>query len=121
MEMDLHERLKAAKIVNAGGGGGGETFEVKMTLNSSGTAFTASKTLQETIDAIKAGKQIDFSLTHDGAESKVFCYGVADTSGSEFILMMTFDGTTLFSIYWVGDEDAALNLQIPMIIAGTNQ
>lgn len=100
--------------------GSGETFEVEMTVNSSGTAFAASKTLQETIDAIKAGKQIDFSLTHDGKEGNVICYGVGNTGDREAILMLTFDETTLFSIYWVGDEDGNLNVQIPMIIAGTN-
>lgn len=95
-----------------------ETFEVEMTITSgegnSGT-FTTSKTLQETIDAIEAGKQINFSATFDGKEVNVICYGV---HGAISIFMMVFDGDSIYPIYWLGNGDAYSTIQTPVMVAG---
>lgn len=91
-----------------------EIFEVEMTLNAS--TFTTSKTLQETIDAIEAGKQISFSLNYGAVEGEVICYGGSNMGR---ILMIVYDGIYLSVINWVGDENFQMITQIPIIFAGS--
>lgn len=119
---DIAEAVKTYSENASGGGGGGETFEVDMTIvtssleqGTSGT-FTTSKTIQETIDAIKAGKQIDFSATWNGREENIVCYGVYNMGFGEAISMMIFDEQTICPIFWINDNDTFTVENTPAII-----
>lgn len=117
--------------VDVAGGGGGETFDVEMTLTEieAGESpedpthiITTSKTLQETLDAIKAGKQIRFSVTINEAEGHIYCYGVysGEVEGllGTGILMMVSAQNMLFPVCWLGDANIWATVQNVMIIAG---
>lgn len=104
-------------------GGGGETFEVEMTLTrvDSSETIVISKPLQETINAIRAGKQIDFSVTFEGRKGTVICYGVWDLQlgTGDNIVMLVYDGIgEIISLYWVDDGNLVGVIQGTTYIVG---
>lgn len=104
-------------------GGGGETFEVEMTLArvDSSETIVISKTLQETINAIRAGNQINFSVTFEGREGTVICYGVWDLQlgTGDNIVMLVYDGIgEIISLYWVDDGNLVGVIQGTTYIVG---
>ena len=119
---DIAEAVKTYSENASGGGGGGETFEVEITVvvtpleqGTSGT-FTTSKTIQETIDAIKAGKQIVFSATWNEREANIVCYAAYNNgSFGEAICMWIYDEQTICPIIWMTDNDTFMVENIPAI------
>lgn len=106
-------------------GGGGETFEVEMTLTTvdRSLSIVTSKTLQETLDAIEAGKQISFSATYDGRRAEVICYGVWDLQlgTGDSITMLLYDGVgEIITVYWVGDGNLVSIIQGTVYLAGVS-
>lgn len=106
-------------------GGGGETFEVEMTLTTvdRSLSIVTSKTLQETLDAIEAGKQISFSATYDGRRAEVVCYGVWDLQlgTGDSIAMLLYDGVgEIITVYWVGDGNLVGIIQGTVYLAGVS-
>lgn len=86
-------------------------------------SIVTSKTLQETLDAIEAGKQISFSATYDGRRAEVVCYGVWDLQlgTGDSITMLLYDGVgEIITVYWVGDGNLVSIIQGTVYLAGVS-